>query len=111
VPATLSLTLGPPASFGSFTPGVARSYTASTTASATSTAGAAALDVTTGTLANGPFTLAQPVAVTPAKTAWDRPVSNDTFAIAFTQSISASEPLRTGSYTTTVTFTLSTSMP
>ena len=32
VPATLALTLGAPASFGAFTPGVAREYTASTTA-------------------------------------------------------------------------------
>ena len=32
VPATLSLTLGTPASFGAFTPGVAKDYTASTTA-------------------------------------------------------------------------------
>ena len=32
VPATLSLTLGAPASFGAFTPGVARDYIASTTA-------------------------------------------------------------------------------
>ena len=31
VPATLSLTLGTPATFGAFTPGVAREYTASTT--------------------------------------------------------------------------------
>ena len=30
VPATLSLTLGTPASFGAFTPGVAKTYTAST---------------------------------------------------------------------------------
>ena len=32
VPATLALTLGAPATFGAFTPGVAREYTASTTA-------------------------------------------------------------------------------
>ena len=32
VPATLALTLGPAATFGTFTPGVARTYTASTTA-------------------------------------------------------------------------------
>ena len=32
VPATLSLTLGAPATFGAFTPGVAKDYTASTTA-------------------------------------------------------------------------------
>ena len=37
VPATLSLTLGAPASFGAFTPGVAREYTASTTANVIST--------------------------------------------------------------------------
>ena len=32
MPATLALTLGAPASFGAFTPGVAREYTATTTA-------------------------------------------------------------------------------
>ena len=31
VPATLSLTLGAPATFGAFTPGVAKDYTATTT--------------------------------------------------------------------------------
>ena len=30
MPATLSLTLGAPASFGAFTPGVAKDYTATT---------------------------------------------------------------------------------
>ena len=39
VPATLSLTLGAPATFGAFTPGVAREYTASTTANVISTRG------------------------------------------------------------------------
>ncbi len=43
VPATLALTLGAPASFGPFTPGVAQEYTASSTATVTSTAGDAAL--------------------------------------------------------------------
>ena len=43
VPATLSLTLGAPASFGAFTPGVAKEYTASTTANVISSAGDAAL--------------------------------------------------------------------
>ena len=43
VPATLALTLGGPASFGAFTPGVAKDYTASTTANVVSTAGDAAL--------------------------------------------------------------------
>ena len=40
---TLSLTLGPPATFGAFTPGVARDYTATTTATIITTAGDAAL--------------------------------------------------------------------
>ena len=43
VPATLSLTLGTPAAFGPFTPGVAKDYTASTTATVISTAGDATL--------------------------------------------------------------------
>ena len=39
VPATLSLTLGGPATFGAFTPGVGANYDASTTANVISTAG------------------------------------------------------------------------
>ena len=45
VPATLAVALGTPATFGAFTPGVARDYTASTTATVTSTAGDATLTV------------------------------------------------------------------
>ena len=56
VPATLSLTLGAPASFGAFTPGVAKDYTATTTANVISTAGDAALTVSDpGHLTNGAF--------------------------------------------------------
>ncbi|HET6548789.1 MAG TPA: M14 family zinc carboxypeptidase, partial [Solirubrobacter sp.] len=43
VPATLSLTLGAPASFGAFVPGVEDDYTATTTANVISTAGDATL--------------------------------------------------------------------
>jgi hypothetical protein len=111
VPATLSLTLGPPASFGAFTAGVAKDYTAQTSASVTSTAGNAALSVSGAKLANGTFTLAQPVVVAPDKSSWTGPVSNDAFAIKFTQSIGANEPLRTGTYSATLTFTLSTTSP
>ena len=63
VPATLALTLGAPASFGAFTPGVAREYTASTTATVISSAGDATLSVAdpsttaTGHLVNGAFAL------------------------------------------------------
>ena len=59
VPATLALTLGGPATFAPFVPGVARSYTAATTATVTSTAGEAALTVADpGRLTNGAFALA-----------------------------------------------------
>ena len=65
VPATLSLTLGAPATFGAFTPGVAREYTASTTANVISTALDATLtvDASRARLMNGTFALAQPVQV------------------------------------------------
>jgi len=39
------------------------------------------------------------------------PAPNDQFAIAFKQSIGANEALRTGAYSTTLTFTLSTTTP
>ena len=67
VGATLSLTLGAPAPFGAFTPGVTRTYTASTTATVISTAGDATLSVAdpssdhTGHLVNGTFFLPQPL--------------------------------------------------
>ena len=92
VPATLALTLGAPASFGAFTPGVTKDYTASTTANVTSSAGDAALSASTVKLTNGAFSLAQPVVVTPEKSVWTGPVANDAFAIAFKQSIAATRP-------------------
>ena len=39
------------------------------------------------------------------------PVSNDAATITFKQAIAANEPLRTGSYSKTLTFTLSTTNP
>ncbi|HWK25945.1 MAG TPA: NHL repeat-containing protein [Solirubrobacter sp.] len=112
VPATLALTLGAPASFGAFTPGVAREYTAATTATVLSTAGDAALSVSDpGRLANGRFTLAQPLRVEIAPAAWDGPVANAPAAITFHQAIGAGEALRTGSYARTLTFTLATTNP
>jgi hypothetical protein len=111
VPPTLALTVGGPVSFGAFTPGVAKDYAASTTAMVTSTAGDAALTASAATLRNGTFALSRPVAITPAKAAWTGPVTNDTFAIDFKQSIEAGDPLRTGNYNAAVTFTLSTTTP
>jgi alpha-L-rhamnosidase len=112
VPPTLSLTLGAPASFGAFTPGETRDYTATTTATVTSTAGDAALTVSDpGHLANGTFTLPSPLAVTFSKAAWTGPVTNAAVDIAFKQHIDRTDALRTGTYTKTLTFTLSTTSP
>jgi amidase len=112
VPATLSLTLGAPASFGAFTPGVTRDYTATTNANVVSTAGDAALSVSDpGRLGNGAFTLAQPLQVELSKASWTGPVSNDPVTVTFKQRITSTEPLRTGTYSRTLTFTLSTTSP
>jgi hypothetical protein len=42
---------------------------------------------------------------------WAAPVSNDPVAVAFKQDIGANDALRTGSYSKTLTFTLSTTTP
>jgi X-Pro dipeptidyl-peptidase len=112
VPASLTLALGGPVSFGAFTPGVAKVYEASTTATVTSTAGDATLSVSdSGHLANGTYTLPQPLQVTGVPRVYGAPVSNDAFSIGFKQPIGANDPLRTGTYSTTLTFTLSTTTP
>jgi hypothetical protein len=135
VPATLALTLSP-ATFGAFTPGVAKDDDTSTTANVISTAGDANLSVidpsstAPGKLVNGAFSLAQPLQVKASSPAggagsalapitgaptsllnWTGPTSNDTVTVAFRQSIGAGDPLRTGTYSKTLTFTLSTSNP
>jgi aminopeptidase N len=130
VPPTLSLTLGAPIAFGAFTPGAARTYSASTTATVTSSAGDATLSVldpstnSPGRLVNGAFTLAQPLEARSGAAAfapvsgspltlktYTGPVSNDQATLEFQQRIGANEPLRTGSYSTTLTYTLSTTNP
>ena len=112
VPATLALTLGTAPTLGTFTPGVEREYTAQTTANVVSTAGDAALTVSDpGHLANGAFTLPEPLRVELSKAAWTAPVSNESVAITFKQLIKAGDALRTGAYSKTLTFTLSTTTP
>ncbi len=137
VPATLSLTLGSAASFGTFVPGVARNYDASTTANVISTAGDALLSVAdpsptaTGRLVNGSFALAQPLQAMGTSASatggafaslntdtsplalltYTGPVSNEVASITFRQSIAANDALRTGAYSKTLTFTLSTTTP
>ena len=54
---------------------------------------------------------AQPFTVQLAKTSWTAPTSNEKVGVTFKQSIGANEALRTGSYSGTVTFTLSTTNP
>ncbi|RKQ93219.1 trehalose utilization protein [Solirubrobacter pauli] len=137
VPATLSLALGTPPSFGAFVPGVATTYTAGSKATVISTAGDATLSVAdasptaTGKLVNGSFSLASPVQVkatsaagagaalanvagtsapTPVLT-YSGPVSNDEVTLSYAQAIGVNEALRTGSYSKTFTYTLSTTTP
>ncbi len=112
VPATLALTLGPAASFGAFTPGVDHTYTASTTADVVSAAGDATLSVSDpGHLTNGAFSLPDPLQVLMTPASWSAPVSHGSVAINFSQHIGSNDALRTGSYSKTLTFTLSTTNP
>jgi hypothetical protein len=119
VPATLSLSLGTSASFGTFIPGIARDYTATVAGTVTSSAANATLTVSDpstfapGRLVNGTFML--PQALRPALPAqllhYAGPVANDPLAVTFTQPIAATDALRTGTYAKTLTFTLSTTDP
>jgi hypothetical protein len=129
VPATLSLSLGTAASFGAFTPGLAKDYDATMAADVVSTAGNAALSVAdptgSGRLVNGGFSLPQPLQVkasSPLGTGgafgplgtvltYSTPASHDPVTVSFRQTIGANDALRTGSYAKTLTFTLSTTSP
>ena len=112
VPATLALTLGAPAAFGPFTPGLAKDYAATTSANVISTAGDATLSVSDpGHLMNGSFALPEALRVEFSKATWTDPVSNDPVTITFPQHIGATDALRTGSYAKTLTFTLATTNP
>jgi len=60
---------------------------------------------------NGAFSLPDPLRVDLAPASWTGPVSNASVAITFREHIAATDALRTGSYTKTLTFTLSTPAP
>jgi hypothetical protein len=127
VPPTLAVTLGAPASFGAFLPGVAKDYLASTVATVTSSAADATLSVTdpsttnNGRLVNGAYALAQPLQVRAldgvfrplggALVTWNAPVGKEQVPVEFKQSIGQTDGLRTGAYSKTLTFTLSTTTP
>ena len=137
VPATLSLTLGVPASFGAVHAGRG--------------AGLLGLDVgdrhlappatrrsrspirapRPGISSTATFSLPQPLQARATRTgstntafaavgsptsplsllSWSAPVSNDPVTLEFKQTIGANDALRTGAYSKTLTFTLSTSTP
>ena len=119
-------------SLGTFVPGVARDYTAGLNAIVTSTGGDSKLTVSdasttnTGKLVNGTHALAQPLQVRTGAAAFApiggsatptslldfvEPVSGANVPVEFKQSIGANEGLRTGQYSKTLTFTLSTTTP
>ena len=132
VPATLAIQLAGQTSLGTFLPGEARDYTSTATATVTSTGGDAALTVAdasatnTGKLVNGTYALAQPLQIRAGAAAFgpiggsaspttlltfNQPVSGASAPLEFKQSIGATDGLRTGRYSKTLTFTLSTTTP
>jgi hypothetical protein len=132
---TLALTVGPAASFGAFTPGLAKLYTAVSNATVISTAGDAVLSVTDpsstapGHLVNGTFALPSALQARARNAAntgtaynnvsgsplnllsWAAPISNDAITLEFQQAVAANDALRTGAYSKTLTYTLSTTTP
>jgi hypothetical protein len=137
VPASLALKLDQAPAFSPFAPGVAADYETSMTASVVSTAGDGILsvgdpsDTATGHLVNGTYSLPSPLAAkatSPVATgsgfanvngsatptpllSYAGPVSNDAVTMTFKQHIGATDPLRTGRYSKTLVFTLSTTTP
>jgi hypothetical protein len=137
VPGTLSLAVSGPATFGAFTPGVAKDYVTSLAAVVTTTAENTTLSVhdpsgvASGHLVNGSYALRHAVEATASDASTPAgpygpvggsdarrtlltlpgPVSNDAVTIGLKQPIAATEPLRTGAYGKTLTFTLSTTTP
>ncbi|HEY6888693.1 MAG TPA: ThuA domain-containing protein [Solirubrobacter sp.] len=138
VPLVLGLTLGTPATFGTFVPAVAKDYAASTTAQALATSGDAALTVadpsatSTGFLTNGDYSLASPLQVkatsaigagggtfanvgsTASPTSlltYSRALNDPAITLDFKQHVSVGDALRAGRYSKTLTFTLSTTTP
>jgi sugar phosphate isomerase/epimerase len=139
VPTLLNLTIpNNGGSFGTFVPGIGTNYNTALAASVTATTADAALTVTDpdtaagGRLVNGTFALASPVNIravglgdaplpefvplnsdgTPLQLrSWSSPVTAAPLTVDLRQAIGSTEPLRAGSYSKTLTFTLSTTTP
>ena len=62
-------------------------------------------------MTNGAFSLPEPLRIEFSKSTWTGPVSNDVVTVTAKQRIKPTDPLRTGTYSKTVTFTLSTTQP
>ena len=60
---------------------------------------------------NGPYAPVGGASSPTALLTYNSPVSNDAVTIGFKQPIAANDPLRTGAYSKTLTFTLSTTRP
>jgi PKD repeat protein len=137
VPSVLAISLAPSATLGAVTPGIAKDYSTSVTGQITSTSGSAALTVSdasstaTGRLVNGTYALAQPLQVQASDATHaagpfgpvggsaspltilsiDSAVSVDPITIGLKQSVGAGELLRAGTYSKTLTFTLTSTTP
>ena len=136
VASMMALTLGGTPSFGAFVPGVARTYDAGGTATVASTAGDVTLSVSDadavnpGKLVNGAFALASPLTVRAANAAQTNPAyvpvtggatprrtyaapafGAESVTLGFRQAIGASDQLRAGHNSKSLTFTLSTTTP
>jgi sugar phosphate isomerase/epimerase len=126
------------ASFGMFMPTLTRNYETAMAAVVTTTTGDAALSVSDpstsfpGHLVNGAFALPQPInarainasnptqAFAPLAEAtgtptqlltWDGPINQQPVTLGFRQGIGSGDVLRSGTYSKTLTFTLSTTAP
>lgn len=138
VPSLLQLTIpSSTGSFGTFVPGLARTYDVTMAAFVTSTAGDALLSVADtdtvapGRLVNGSFALPQALQLRAANAAdpnpayqsiaaantpltlksYGGPVANDAVSLGFRQAIGANDALRAGNYSKALTFSLSTTTP
>ena len=139
VASVLQLSVSPAGSFGTFVPGLAQAYTTALSASALATTADATLSVTDpsstapGHLVNGSWSLpsvlgaralalgdstSTPYASLPetagtplALKSWSSPIATTPLTIGFRQAIGASDVLRAGTYSKTLTFTLSTTTP
>ena len=132
---TLALSLAPAATLGTFQPGVTQNYDTAVTATVLSSAGDASLSVSDpsatapGHLVNGSFMMPQalqakasnaanpnsafaPIGANPVTLlTYPGPVTNDQVTIGIRQPVASADGLRTGAYSKTLTFTLSTTSP